>query len=188
MNSSDCTTEASPVVAPPALVDSLWFNGVWFQCVWLSAVLGRQQLLPLTVSLLVLHLALVSGRRRELWQMAGVGGLGIAVDAALSLSGTYQFAGGALVPLWLCCLWLAFAAALGRSLSWLAGRTPWIALAGAVVMPLNYWAGQRLGGVDFPYPPALTVAVQAATWAVMLPLLYRLSAALVGTSPPGRVP
>lgn len=163
--------------------ETLWFNALWFQALWFTAVMGREQLLPLGLGLLALHLVLVKDKRGELLQFACVGGLGMAVDAGLSFAGVYQFADGALVPLWLCCLWLGFAAALGRSLAYFSSKPRLAALAGGVVFPLNYWAGQRLGAVEFGYSLPLTLALIALTWALLFPLLYRLSATLTGSEP-----
>jgi hypothetical protein len=52
-----------------------------------------------------------------------------------------------------------------------------------VVIPLNYWAGQRLGAVDFPQPLALTLVVMGTTWALLLPVMYRLAARLKEAEP-----
>ena len=161
------------------LTDRIWFNALWFQAVWLCAVLGRDSLLPLAVLLLALHIWLARRDfRAELLQMLMVGGVGVAADALLSATGVYGFSGGVLVPLWLCCLWLAFAAALGRSLAWLGARPAWASLAGAVAFPLNYWAGQRAGAVDFGYPLPVTLALLAVTWGLLLPQMFRLGARL----------
>ena len=157
------------------VTDTLWFNALWFQAVWFCTVLGRDTWLPLAVGLLVLHMWLVRDRRDELRQLLLVGSAGIATDAALSLAGVYDFPDGVLLPFWLCCLWLAFAAALGRSLSWLGGRPLLAGLAGAVAFPLNYWAGQRLGAVEFGYPLLVTLAVLALVWGAVLPLMVRLT-------------
>lgn len=159
------------------LADKLWFNAIWFQGIWFCTVLGRDGLLPLALLLLALHLWLARADwRGELRQLALVGGLGIAADALLSAAGVFQFSGGVLVPLWLCCLWLAFAVALRRSLDWLGAR-PWLAsLAGAIAFPLNYWVGQRAGAVEFGYSLPSTLALLAITWAVLLPLMFRLGA------------
>jgi hypothetical protein len=128
--------------------------------------------------LLAVHVWLARDSRGELRQLVLVGGVGVAADAILSATGVYDFPGGVLVPLWLCCLWLAFAAVLGRSLAWLATR-PWLALlAGAVVFPLNYWAGQRLGAVEFGLSLPVTLVVMAAVWALLLPQMFRLTARL----------
>lgn len=185
MNTPDYSANPPGVTLPGRTIDAIWFNALWFQGVWFCAVIGREQLLPLAVALLALHLALASHRWQELRQMVCVGGLGIAVDAALSFTGVYQFAGGVLVPLWLCCLWFAFGAVLGRSLAYLADRPFWSAVAGAVVFPLNYWAGQRLGGVSFGYPLPQTLALLALTWSLMLPLLYKLTGVLAASRAKG---
>lgn len=158
-----------------ALAEKLWFNAIWFQAIWFCTVLGRDSLLPLALLLLALHLWLARGDwRGELRQLALVGGMGVAADALLSAAGVFQFSGGVLVPLWLCCLWLAFAAALRRSLGWLAAW-PWLAsVAGAIAFPLNYWVGQRAGAVEFGYSLPAILALLAVTWAILLPLMYRL--------------
>lgn len=166
------TKSASPA---RRIADSVWFNALWFQCVWFSTVLGRNDFLPLVVGLLLLHVACARERVVELRQLAFVGGLGIAVDAALSLAGVYQFPGQVLVPLWLCCLWLGFAGVLGRSLAYLASRPLLCVLAGVVAFPLNYWAGQRLGAVEFGYSLPLTLAIVAMVWGAVLPLMFRLT-------------
>ncbi|MCP5129735.1 MAG: DUF2878 domain-containing protein [Pseudomonadales bacterium] len=163
------------------VTDTLWFNALWFQAVWFCTVLGRDNWLPLAVALLVVHVWLVKERRNELRQLLLVGSIGIATDAALSLAGVYHFSDGVLLPFWLCCLWLAFAAALGRSLSWLRGRSLLAALAGAVAFPLNYWAGQRLGAVEFGYPLLVTLAVLALVWGAVLPLMVSLTTRLSRT-------
>lgn len=171
---------ASAITAPGSdvtrsLAEKLWFNAIWFQGIWFCTVLGRDSLLPVVALLLALHLWLARADwRGELRQLMLVGGLGIAADALLSAAGVFQFPGGVLVPLWLCCLWLAFAAALRRSLGWLGVR-PWLAaVAGAIAFPLNYWVGQRAGAVEFGYSLPATLALLAVTWAILLPLMYRI--------------
>ena len=160
------------------LSDTLWFNALWFQALWFCVVLGRETLLPLSLLLLAVHIWLAGDRRSEVRQLLLVGGMGIAVDVLLGAAGVYIFAGGVLVPLWLCCLWLGFAAVLGRSLAWLAARPFVCVVAGAIAFPLNYWAGQRLGAVEFGYSLPLTLAVLALIWSVVLPAMFWLTARL----------
>ena len=158
-----------------SLAEKLWFNAIWFQGLWFCTVFGRDSLLPLALLMLVLHVWLARGDwRGELRQLCLVGGLGIAADALLSAVGVFQFSGGVLVPLWLCCLWLAFAATLRRSLGWLGARPRLASVAGAIAFPLNYWVGQRAGAVEFGYSLPATLALLAITWAILLPLMYRL--------------
>jgi len=165
------------------LPDTLWFNGLWFQALWFCTVLGQGVFLPLALALLTLHVLLAADSLAELRQLFIVGGLGIAVDAMLSAAGVYLFAGGVLVPLWLCCLWLGFAGVLGRGLAWLSVRPAVCSVAGAIAFPLNYWAGQRLGAVEFAYSLPVTLAVLALVWACMLPLMFWLTAAVESAGP-----
>jgi len=186
MHIDDAVTVNTPGDAPLAgdargdygFTRSLWFNALWFQSIWFCTVLGRDSLLPLTLSLLALHLLLARDTYRELLQLTSVAFVGIAVDAGLSAGGVFLFQDGVPVPLWLCCLWLAFATTLPRSLAWLGRRPMLTALAGAIVLPLNYWAGQRLGAVQFGYSLPVTLVTMGLIWAVALPALYRLTALL----------
>ena len=158
------------------LVDNTLFNAVWFQLTWLCAVLGRETLLPVAVAMLLLHLLLVPRIYRELLQLSTIAGVGLGIDAMLSAAGVFQFANGVLVPAWLACVWLAFAAVLGRSLAYLSSRPVLAALAGALVVPFNYWVGARSGAVSFGYSLPVTLGLMALIWAGLLPLLYRLTA------------
>lgn len=159
--------------APP-LTDRLWFNALWFQTTWFCTVLGRESLLPLSLGLIALHLLLVPRRGREVAQLALLGGIGMLLDSALSLAGVFQFPGGEILPAWLACLWLAFVTTPGRSLAFLAPR-PWLtSLLGALVVPLNYYAGSRLGAVSFGVPQWQALASMALAWSLLLPALYWL--------------
>lgn len=82
---------------------------------------------------------------------------------------------------WCNAIWQAFATTLGRSLSFLGRRPALAVLAGTVAIPLNYWAGQRLGAVEFGYPVPVTLAIMSLVWAVMLPVMFRLTA-LIGSA------
>lgn len=172
------STNASPASKTASVTEALWFNAVWFQSTWFCTVLGRDAFLPLAMVLIALHLVLVRDVWRELLVLSTIAAIGIATDAVLSYAGLFHFSGDVLVPLWLCCLWLAFATTLTRSLAWLGRHPSWVTIAGALALPLNYWAGQRLGAVDFPQPLLLTLVAMSAAWAVLLPLMYRLVNAL----------
>lgn len=172
---SDSQTYSSTGAAPEkSLVDHPLFNAVWFQVTWFLAVLGREDALHVTVAMLLLHLLLAPSTMRELKQVLALATIGISVDAGFSLLGLFQFAGGALIPAWLVCLWMAFATTLNRSLSFLGRNTLLTILAGAFVIPFNYWVGQKLGAVEFGYPLPLTLVAMSCVWAVTLPFLYRL--------------
>jgi hypothetical protein len=184
MNSSG-DAPVAPAPSPTArIADAAWFNALWFQATWFCAVLGRDALLPLTAGMILLHLALSRDLKSELFQLSAVALVGITVDASLSAGGFYLFEDGVLVPLWLCCLWLAFATTLRRSLAFFGPRPALTALAGAVVLPFNYLVGARLGAVEFGHALPLTFVVVGLVWALLLPLLYRIAAVAHTTGKP----
>jgi len=167
----------SMILSPPraqALAERPWFNALWFQTTWFCTVLGRDALLPASLALIALHLWLVPRRGRELAQLALLGGLGMLLDTALSLTGVFVFPGDVILPAWLACLWLAFVTTPGRSLAFLAPR-PWlIAVLGALVVPFNYYAGSQFGAVSFGVPVWQALLIMALAWSLLLPALYWL--------------
>lgn len=172
--STAVAAELPPIVPDVRLSERIWFNALWFQITWFCVVLGRETLLPVSVALILLHLALVRDTWRELLRLSSIAVIGISADALFSLSGLFEFPNDALVPLWLCCLWFAFATTLTRSLAWLGQRLVLAGLLGAIALPLNYWAGQRLGAVVFPYSLPITLGSMSVVWLVTLPLMYRV--------------
>lgn len=156
------------------LAERPWFNALWFQSTWFCTVLGRDTLLPLSLALIALHLWLVPRRGQELAQLALLGSIGISLDTLLSLAGVFVFANDALLPIWLACLWLAFATTPGRGLAFLAPY-PWLtALVGGLVAPFNYLAGAKLGAVSFGVPTWQALGIMAIAWSLLLPALYYL--------------
>lgn len=160
------------------LVEKTWFNAIWFQSTWLLCVLGRDPFAPLVVVLIILHFALVASPRQEAAELAPVVALGVVVDGLLSAVGVFDF-GAQLVPIWLCLLWVAFATTLTRAFAFL-GRRYWVAaLVGGVAVPFNYGAGAGFGAVSLPLDTTTTALILITVWAVLLPVLFRLSRAQI---------
>jgi hypothetical protein len=158
------------------LVEKTWFNAIWFQSTWLLCVLGRDAFAPLVIILIGLHFALVASPRQEAAELAPVVALGVVVDSLLSAFGVFDF-GAQLVPIWLCLLWVAFATTLTRAFAFLGKRYWLAALVGGVAVPFNYGAGAGFGAVSLPLDATTTALVLMAVWAVLLPVLFRLSRA-----------
>jgi hypothetical protein len=79
-------------------------------------------------------------------------------------------------------MWMLFATTLNVSLRWLR-RYPLAAIAlGAIGGPLAYWAGARLGAMEFAAPVAATAAL-AFGWALLTPLLVWLAQRFDGYAP-----
>lgn len=157
------------------LLEHPLYNGIWFQLTWFSCVFGREAWLPLSLTLLAMHFLLVQSPMQELRRLAPIIVLGIGVDSALSLFGVFDFDGSAIVPLWLCLLWIAFATTLNRALATF-GRWIWLAaLIGAIGVPFNYAVGAKFGAVVLPLTPWITTTLLVSIWALLLPIFYHLA-------------
>jgi hypothetical protein len=147
------------------------FNLVLFQLLWFTAVLGRESWLWLLALLLIAHVLLCSDRKAELKIMLLCGGIGSAVDIALTLAGAFVFTpepSALPIPIWLIALWLGFAATLRHSLSYLLERPAIAAAAAGLTAPLSYFAAMRLGAVDFGFGTPLTLILLGVLWAAMM--------------------
>ena len=158
-------------------------NIVLFQIGWFGCVLGAANGLAwvgsgLALIIAGLHLQLAQHSRVELKLLLIAVMLGYTWDSAITMTGLIAFTGGGLAqglaPHWMAALWLVFATTLNVSMRWLRGRWLLAALFGAIGGPLSYYAGAQLGAISFPDLP-LGLATQAVGWAVLMPLLLRLS-------------
>ena len=151
-------------------------NFALFQVGWFACVLGGNVIGALAGSLiLIVHFTVISPTTREL-RLVGLGALiGISADQLLLISGLLTSSQqGTLIPCWLIFLWLIFMTCIDHSLSWMRDK-PWLAaVGGAVCAPLSYYAGVRLGAIGFGHGFLSALAV-AGVWAIVMPLVFRLS-------------
>ena len=168
-------------------------NFAGFQAVWLACVGGAGQGYPMlgpfaAVLWLALHLASLDGngpgsrgrtanRATEVKLLAAAAMAGYLCDSALVLGGAIAFPdhAGPAAPTtpWMVALWAAFAATLRHSLDWARHRYALGAIAGAVLGPLAYSAGEALGAITLAAPPLGWLAV-ATEWALAMALLLLL--------------
>jgi hypothetical protein len=117
-------------------------------------------------------------RSRELAAVVLLAGFGAVGDSVLIATGAVVLAAnpwGPLSPPWMIALWAHFATATAGPLGRLAGRW-WLAAAvGAVAGPLAYWAGGRLGALDWPRGLLVGVVAVAPLWALAVPLVLWLA-------------
>jgi hypothetical protein len=148
-------------------------NLVIFNVIWASCVFGRYEFIVVSLPLTLAYVSfLIAMKAVGLQQIAAVAAIGIGVDCALTVGGLFQFPDSAFFPLWLVVLWIGFSTTLPLSLNPI-GRRKWLAaLAGAIAGPFNYAVGERIGAVAFPQSLTATVAVLAAVWVLLLPLLF----------------
>jgi hypothetical protein len=158
-------------------------NIVLFQIGWFACVAGGARGAgwvgsALTLLIVAWHLACAQRPALELRTVAGVTLLGGVWDSVLAAHGGFNYASGMFsafaAPHWIFALWALFATTLNVSLRWLRGRYIVSALLGAVSGPFVFWAGQQLHAVQFA-SPAPALALQAAGWAVLLPLCVYLA-------------
>lgn len=121
------------------------------------------------------HVWFSGQRRTELLRAGRALLLGLAVELIDAHAGNLVAAqAGVLPPLWLLSLWPAFASSFmgGHSLAWL-NQKPLIAAAlGAVLGPLSYSGGARLGALHLDGTRSLVCL--SLTWALAMPALTRL--------------
>jgi len=155
------------------------FNTAWLVCVYLR--------LPwaLAAALVVVAFQLVYLRPHPFeWRaVAVVTILGTCVDSVLTAVGLYDFteswSGGAaswLIPLWFISLWVVFGATINTSMRFFAPRVVLSIVAGMIAGPSAYYAGSKLGAVQFGLPLTTTLIVIAVVWAVLFPALVHLAA------------
>ncbi len=157
------------------LIENPLFNALWFDLAWFCLVVGQERLLPASVLIIAFHLLFVAHKGAEYRSLALLACTGIAVDSLLTVTGVFEFSASLLIPWWLVLLWVAFAATLSRSLTFLAKRLPLSILVGAAAGPVSYWAGYKLGAVDFGFSVMATLMLLSLVWAVLFPALLKLS-------------
>jgi len=171
---------------------TIFANVVLFQAAWLTGVLGaasgRPWLGPLAaLAVVAWHLARAKRALPEALLLAAALALGAAFESLLVWGGWLRFETGqvaaAIAPAWMIALWAVFATTLNVSLRLLHNRHVVAAALGAVAAPLSYYAGSRLGAVEF-VNVGTALLVIGAGWVVLMPVLVSLAARLDGYATP----
>lgn len=160
----------------------LVLNGLLFQLGWFACVLGGDGLALLSTALiLAVHQKFLLTNRREWLVIATVTAAGFGVDNSLAYFDVFQFQTARLIniPIWLLCIWTLFASTLLHSMAWLRHRLLWSIVLAAVAAPASYLAGSKMAPVVLLEPVFLSLWPIAVCWAVLMPLMLRLSSRLV---------
>ena len=161
------------------IVNFSLYQAGWFACV-LGAAWGFPWLgASIAISLIATHLWLSPNPTTQ-WKLILVSaGVGLLVDSVLLWAGLFRFSAGVLVPwlppLWMTVLWMQFATTFHYSMNWLSGRYAVSALFGFVGAPLAFFAGERLGAIQFLAPRLPHFATLATLWCFAIPLLIYVS-------------
>jgi hypothetical protein len=159
------------------------FQLAWFACV-LSGAAGVP-LIGITVVALVAgyHLRMARRPLAEAALLALAAVIGALWDGQLQGHGWLIYPSGVfanwVAPSWIIAMWVSFATTLNVSLRWLHGRYGLALLFGAIGGPLAFFAGSQLGAVQFS-DPLLAMAVLAAGWALITPVLVLIATRLDG--------
>jgi hypothetical protein len=170
---------------------SLLINITAFKLGWLSSVFGGAQQLPWLGPLVVfiavaIHLARAERPSSEFMLIVSCGLIGAVFDSALVAAGWVTFPSGMVsestAPYWIVTMWMLFGTTINLSMRWMRGRPLLAAAFGLVGGPLAYYAGHKIGGIEFVDQTA-ALAMLAIGWAVIMPVLMRLGERLDGVSP-----
>lgn len=157
-------------------------NIILFQLGWFACVMGGASAYPwlgsvVVIGILALHLLQASVASHELKLILYVAIIGTAWDSLLTTSGLMQFQTGIFIdgvaPHWLIAMWALFATTLNVSMRWLRQRVLLSSLLGLIGGPVAYYAGHKLGAVEFS-DPVLTLVFIAIGWSFIMPLLSLL--------------
>lgn len=157
-----------------------WINFGAMQAGWFACVLGAAHGAawmgpPVALGIVLLHLGMSRHRSGEVVLALIALGVGVAWETIAQATGWIRYnADGAFAPWWIFTMWPMFATTLNVSMRFLHGRWLFAALLGAIGAPLSYLAGMRLGALVIPDRTA-AVALHAAGWALLMPLLIFLA-------------
>jgi len=185
MNTLD-STESPVAIASQQAAPTLTLvvqNALLFQIGWFACVLTASNNLAWSGSLtaaalLLIHLWRAFNFKTEIMTIVLVTAIGTLWDSTLMQTQFYQFSHGILIagiaPYWLIALWAVFATTLNLSLRWLKHRKILAAALGFIAGPASYYAGHRLGAIEFSNT-AMALTLTAIGWAVILPLILMIS-------------
>ncbi|MFT6712455.1 MAG: hypothetical protein ACJATO_002845, partial [Arenicella sp.] len=162
---------------------STLINAVLFQTLWFACVLGSSQTL-LWPAMLMMGVMMVwqlhPGRRHpnDIKVLLAAVVLGLIIDTIWVTFGFMVFKDPRPVPWlspgWIIIMWAGFALTINHSMSWLSLHPMLPALMGLIGGPLAYFAGRRLGAVEYLTDPVLISCMLAIAWAIALSLLVML--------------
>jgi hypothetical protein len=169
------------------LINVLLFQAAWFACV-LGAAHERPWIGALTAGVVIAwHLTQATRAWREAALLGTAAGLGALFETMLVQLGWIRFNTGVLLegtaPYWMVALWPVFATTLNVSLRSLRGYSLLAVLLGAIGGPAAYYAGSRLGALEFAVAGSALLAIGIG-WAILTPLLFRAARVMDGYAQP----
>jgi len=169
-----------------------WLNLVLFHLVWLVCILANNTLaLAATILFLGIHSVFYVDHKKEWLIIAGFTLVGVIVDSLQMNLGYIIFSGSIkidvvdthvlLPPIWLVCLWIAFATTLAHGLFWFAKHLKLAALCALVSVPVSYYFGAILSGSTL-VTGVKFLLIEGAIWSILFPVGLMFSRQLKGQS------
>ena len=166
-------------------------NAALYQAGWLACTLGAAHGLPwmgpvAAAGIVGWHLARARRVVREGWLIALAALCGLVFETTLLATGWIAYplgpGAGSVAPLFMIALWALFATTFNVSLRFLRERPAIAAAIGAVGGPAAYYAGARLGALQFVSRVPALVAIGLG-WALAAPALLSAARRLDGYAP-----
>ena len=159
-------------------------NGALFQIGWLTAIqfAARNDVFLATLAPLAavaVHLLLTDDRWAALRLIAIAALIGLVGDSIFIAISRTRFDAHwpmhGIAPIWVVALWMAFATLPNLALRWFRDRPALIAVLAAILGPLTYDLGSKLGAGEMGKPYWLHIAALAILWGTATPFLMILA-------------
>jgi hypothetical protein len=165
------------------VINIILFQIGWFACV-LSAA-NNHPLIGASISLFIIfsHVLLSKEYKQEIRIIVIAMVIGLFSDSLIISAGWITYTSGMfndfIAPYWIVLMWALFATTLNYSLSWLRNKLLISAVFGAIAGPLAYYAGMKLGAVEFVNENNALISLSIG-WAICTPLLLKLASSRSG--------
>ena len=163
-------------------------NFLLYQAGWCACVLGAAWHFPwvgmcIALSLIGTHVWLAADRAIQVRLALVAGGVGLVIDSIQLWAGVFTFHQTVVVewlpPPWMTVLWMQFATTFRYSMRWLSGHYALSSFFGLVGAPIAFFAGERLGAIEFLSPRLMHYSILALLWSLVVPLLVYISDQMV---------
>jgi hypothetical protein len=105
--------------------------------------------------------------------------LGLIIDTSWTIFGLMEFTDPRpvhpIAPLWILIMWVGFALTVNHSMAWMKEHRWLPAILGFIGGPLAYFAGLRLGAVEYLVDPWFVSTILGIVWAIALTILVKIS-------------
>ena len=159
------------------IINFLLFQIGWFACVLSGAAGLNSPSLLFTAAFLFVHFRFYPWKLTDYKLVLAAILIGVILDSSWSAWGLMAYQAQTIEPIapwWIWCLWINFALTLNHSMSWLLKHRLLAGILSAVASPVSYYAGSRLGALQWLQPEILII-VLGISWGLVIPLLLTLA-------------